>query len=116
MAAGEKKDLSKVSVGNIMIPSVPVAKKHPDWPKWTRTLLPKTVKIIEEKLKEGDDTWSDLEDDYGPIGGSWTTSRRNAAGKPKRKSNAREVKRRLRATKRRGKRRTKRQLLQDVLD
>ena len=107
MVAGEKKDLSKISVGNIDVPGSGW-KKHPDWPKWTRGLPNSTVKKIEKELKRDVLDWSDLEDDYGPIGGSWTTS--------KRKRTAKEVKRRLRATKRRGKRRTKRQLLQDVLD
>ena len=94
-----------ISVGNIIVPNSEW-KKHPDWPKWTRGLPNSDIQKIEKGLKSLD--WSDLEYEYGPSGGSWTTS--------KRKRTAKEVKRRLRATKRRGKRRTRRQLLQDVLD
>ena len=83
MVPGEKKDLSKISVGNI-------------YPVGSRAILRKWRK---QYRKEG---LSEKEIDELLSGGSIAI--------------AAKVRRLLKASKRRGKRRTKKQLLQDVLD
>ena len=86
MVAGEKKELGKVSVGNIITDDM---KKKARWAKMRKELLADgfTEKEVDEMLG----------------GGGFS----KLAGK---------VRRMLKASKRRGKRRTKKQLLRDVLD
>ena len=85
MQAGEKKDLSKVSVGNIIV-------------KKTKSAAEKKAKQDKEikDLRAMGFTEKEIEEAYGTKGGSI-------------------AKKLLKASKRKGKRRTKKQLLRDVL-
>ena len=110
MKAGEKKDLSKISVGNIHVEKDPIQ----DWPDWAKKMAKSSPAVKEEMLEkfdiwEGD--WSDMETYFG--GGSLKTGTR---GRKKKKMLKEKVKARLKATRRRGKRRHKKTLLRDVLD
>ena len=85
LQAGEKKDLSKVSVGNIIV-------------KKTKSAAEKKAKQDKEikDLRAMGFTEKEIEEAYGTKGGSF-------------------AKKLLKASKRKGKRRTKKQLLRDVL-
>ena len=122
MKAGEKKNLAEVSVGNIITAASmkaeeekKLAEKYKHLPAWAQTLDNRTKKRVSQRHAGGRWTWSDLEEEYGPSGGSFPST-----GHKKKKKKSRrallEVRRRLKATKRRGKRRTKKDLLEDVLD
>ena len=112
MKVGEKKERMKVSVGNIIVPKPkPKIKKEEwktamkSWPDWIQNMVQKGGKALYEEIKElkdGGMDWMEI-DDYLE-GGSFPTGLR------------RKVKKRLKATRRRGKRRSKKTLLQDVLD
>ena len=113
MRAGEKKDLSRFSVGNI-VASKRARKKKGEvdmstWPKWAKTVGTDFYdrKSIHQMRRMGE-SWSDIEGEF-----------EIPSKKKKRKKGKRallEVKRRLKATKRAGKKRTKKDLLQDTLD
>ena len=108
---GEKKNLSKISVGNIAVKQEDPLK---DWPPWAKKLAAKSVFVKDDMIKwfdNYDGDWSDMETHFG--GGSWKTG---TGRRKKKKMLKQKVKERLRATKRRGKRRSKKELLRDVLD
>ena len=114
MKAGEKKQPMKVSVGNIIVPKPePKPKKKEEWeswPNWIKRTIQKTSGrgrkdlVVEIKeLREEGMSWNEVSEYLE--GGSF-----NPIGLRK------KVKKRLKATRRRGKRRSKKTLLQDVLD
>jgi len=104
MKAGGKKDLSKISVGNIL-GAGPSEEDIKGWPKWAKDLAKKSEPTFEKikELYELFEDWEDVKEMMDAEGGSLHRLKN-------------KVKRRLKATKRRGKRRSKRALLRDVLD
>ena len=107
MKPGEKKDLTKVSVGNIVVPKENKKEEWESWPNRIRRMIRNAdenkgmIKEIKELREEGE-SWDDVLDYFK--GGSFPTGLRK------------KVKKRLKATRRGKKRRTKKTLLQDVLD
>ena len=108
MKAGEKKNLSKISVGNIVVPQKAEVTEWDSWPIWAKTIIrnsPNKGKYVIEEirdLRKDGDSWKEIRELLE--GGSFPTGLRK------------KVKKRLKATRRRGKRRSKKTLLQDVLD
>ena len=110
MKPGEKKDLSKISVGNIVVPKEHKKAEWESWPILVKSMIRRNkgnriamVKEIKELREEGM-SWKEVRDyfkggSFGPTG--------------LRKKN---VKKGLQASHRGGTRRSKRLLLRDVLD
>ena len=108
MKPGEKKELSKVSVGNIVVQKEEKKAEWESWPFLVQTMIRRNnkskamVKEIKELREEGY-SWKDVRE-YFKGGSLGPTGLRK------------KVKKRLKASRRGGKRRTKKTLLQDVLD